>query len=1121
MAPWSSPSPSDASVPADLVDSLSRPDPRTALLASARESEALASRLAEELAASLSGKAGGAADRHLPHHRPRGRKDKDGKDKDDGGGGSGGAGGGGGGGGGGRFPVPLPRSLRDAPRPAPPLPPSDDDGDEGNDGNGTGESDGDGTSKASRDLPPEPISRSLHRANPSHPLTHAALASESILSSLSKIASGGSAASSEMRALERQRRTVDAEARDLEHALAVREGTVRGSDSLMGRRYADAARAVADVDAILGGKGGGGPPATDRARELAGSESLDAHARSAEVLKRAVGERYEAAVRSGDVAGLSELTPLLGTLDMAGSGVRLYLEYSQGVLAKEMDADPAADEGPVDVRDVPREEGMSRAAMRRRAEEERRKRDLNSAPLKLARIYNAAVSHLRHHLPMVAYSLGEADGDAALVQLVHAEAERRAVDVLRGHAAERELGRTVRRAEAVANKIEDRFAGGGGGGAGGGGSKGSGDELDAGLFGAMGDGAVSELLVGLGDAVGGGGGPTTTTDVAARREAALRDDRGFAVEVGSLPDVDAALEEWALILQHTESYERFVRHAAAEVIKARKLRREQKREERRRRKEAEEAREKDDAAMGVEGMTSPRQRSAEAIDEGREEGEEEGEEEEKAEILPPHTALNEAAAEVGGYYASLERCLLLAGMQRAFVRAGFPDDTTFRPAAVGDSSSVPSKYGSHGGGGGLPPSGSGALQTTLVEEVLFASRRSALRAFATGHVGTASAFANVVADVLGRVLLEVLVRRAAAGTELVRPGEGGLLDGNPEGLGRAALSFANKAGKGLRGAARARAGGGGGDAAANPIEDPAEARRRALLGVARAVASLNDLEVAAEYASRLASNLSKEVDAGYPRGTHDTEQLRMCVRGLDAVVESLTRASDRATEGLVSTVMPRARAIANDAAGQEGGGGGATSAGAAAANFLGSPVLVAGGNAGGATKALDYDLDDAAFELAQLGEGYIDRMCSGLDELIEPLRVHLLPKLADSLVIGIMGGVAKRLEAAIRKSKFTPLGAISLDSDVRSLLNFAKDRLDDQSLRSNVTLCRACPPLSRLSQISSLMNVDDLEDALDLISASKRKGGWDLKLDDAKTLLSLRVDFEGSKVNDLLQIDEE
>lgn len=147
--------------------------------------------------------------------------------------------------------------------------------------------------------------------------------------------------------------------------------------------------------------------------------------------------------------------------------------------------------------------------------------------------------------------------------------------------------------------------------------------------------------------------------------------------------------------------------------------------------------------------------------------------------------------------------------------------------------------------------------------------------------------------------------------------------------------------------------------------------------------------------------------------------------------------------------------------------------------------------------------------------------CSSLDELIEPLRVHLVPQLSDNLVIGIAGKVAKRLESAIRKSSFTPLGAMSLDSDIRYLMHFVKDRIDSPELKSNVTLCKACPPLSRLNQITTLLNVDDLEDALDLISVSKSKGNWDLKLDDVKSLLSLRVDFEGSKVNDLLQVDDE
>ena len=64
-------------------------------------------------------------------------------------------------------------------------------------------------------------------------------------------------------------------------------------------------------------------------------------------------------------------------------------------------------------------------------------------------------------------------------------------------------------------------------------------------------------------------------------------------------------------------------------------------------------------------------------------------------------------------------------------------------------------------------------------------------------------------------------------------------------------------------------------------------------------------------------------------------------------------------------------------------------------------------------------------------------------------------------------------------------------------MTFAKDWMDSPELKSNVTLCQACTPFARLNQITLLTNMDDLEDALDLISVSKRKGNWDLKLDDA------------------------
>lgn len=92
---------------------------------------------------------------------------------------------------------------------------------------------------------------------------------------------------------------------------------------------------------------------------------------------------------------------------------------------------------------------------------------------------------------------------------------------------------------------------------------------------------------------------------------------------------------------------------------------------------------------------------------------------------------------------------------------------------------------------------------------------------------------------------------------------------------------------------------------------------------------------------------------------------------------------------------------------------------------------------------------------------------------------------------------------------------------MRDLLSYAKNKLDSPELKSNVVLYRACVPLARLVQISRLVNVDDLEDVVDLISSSKRKGNWNLLLDDATTFLSLRREFDGDKVNELLRMDND
>jgi hypothetical protein len=189
---------------------------------------------------------------------------------------------------------------------------------------------------------------------------------------------------------------------------------------------------------------------------------------------------------------------------------------------------------------------------------------------------------------------------------------------------------------------------------------------------------------------------------------------------------------------------------------------------------------------------------------------------------------------------------------------------------------------------------------------------------------------------------------------------------------------------------------------------------------------------------------------------------------------------------------------------------------------MGASAVMGGGKAGDrVTVRMNYNLDEETYELLQLSEGYVLRLCTLLDELLEPLKTHLAPRLWDILLLSVVSTACKRLETSLRKCHYTSLGGLALDSDMRDLLNYTKDQLLSTEYSSNAAILRACPALSRLLQISHLMSVDDLEDVLDLITSSKRKGAWDIKLEDAKAFLSLRVDFDAGKVNELLRLPDD
>ena len=109
----------------------------------------------------------------------------------------------------------------------------------------------------------------------------------------------------------------------------------------------------------------------------------------------------------------------------------------------------------------------------------------------------------------------------------------------------------------------------------------------------------------------------------------------------------------------------------------------------------------------------------------------------------------------------------------------------------------------------------------------------------------------------------------------------------------------------------------------------------------------------------------------------------------------------------------------------------------------------------------------------------------------------------------------------LKKSQFTALGALALDLDTRDFVSFTRGLLvsDRHELASNAAMTKTCVPLGRISQMAKLLNLDEVEDVLDVISSLKRQGIWDWKLEDAQTFLALR--FPQAKVQDVLRLNEQ
>lgn len=643
----------------------------------------------------------------------------------------------------------------------------------------------------------------------------------------------------------------------------------------------------------------------------------------------------------------------------------------------------------------------------------------------LPKIYNVAAGFLQHHLPLVAHGFKQVNADVSLIRLVQRECEDAAIPVIKGLIKARGLTGKCRM---VANASPGGIRGGGE------------DEEDGG----------------------------------ARREEA----RGESLMSG---DLDALMDELALVIQHTESYDRFVRYLAAEAKKT---------------------------------------RSSSSSSSIQESGTEENKE---MVVLPAATDLNGAIAEVSGPFAVLEHHLMRSSIHKALEIDELPPLaplTCHQGGLQGSGIAAASAAGSGReeevyGPGAVGTGSGGAPQTSsCVDDTFYVVRRCARRALVTGHAGTASAIVNYINSTLLDELMPVLSAKVRSLREMPLPvglnpatgaaaapsnssGGGGrkagaaivaakqhwsrVKGGFEAGLETAQQLTAVAAGSLMGGAGIGLVGGGAGTITYYPATEAKLALDRLVM--------LNNLAACAVYTIKLQQELMAEVPSIF-QDDPSTDQLMVCLGEMSETSRQFEQACEEGLQHVGALIKPKIRGFLQDALGvqsHEGGGG-------------------EGGGEGMGESKVSYELNEEDFAGNEAVDPWVHRFVEFLGGVLGPIRQRLSDQGFESLKMALVDYLVKRLEYLLMRKSFTQLGGLQFDKDLRCLLAFFPSGGEDGGRKGGRGGMRE--RFARLMQMNQLLNLDVPTDIVDVFGGPLSK----LTSEEALNVMKLRVDWEETEI---------
>jgi len=147
---------------------------------------------------------------------------------------------------------------------------------------------------------------------------------------------------------------------------------------------------------------------------------------------------------------------------------------------------------------------------------------------------------------------------------------------------------------------------------------------------------------------------------------------------------------------------------------------------------------------------------------------------------------------------------------------------------------------------------------------------------------------------------------------------------------------------------------------------------------------------------------------------------------------------------------------------------------------------------------ISYELSDAEYEENELNDPWVQRLLHAVETNMVWLQPFMTSNNYDLFVHLVIDFIVKRLEVIMMQKRFSQLGGLQLDREVRALVNYFSE-MSQRPVRDK---------FARLSQMTTILNFERVSEILDFWGENAGHMTWLLTPSEVRRVLGLRLDFK-------------